>query len=345
VAVEFLLVDADTHAPLWHADLSFGHLIEILEAIPIDDLPSCAGMPATYPERKAIPFFVAGPRPTDDLSDGAAMPVKGVGIVTPDGNSPRHVLSILRELRSRLADTLWDQGLRPVPLAYHPQARASAGSATRSEDPRSEEMLTYGTRVRVGLPAAVQARFDLDDLQGKVCHYGPGLSVFSLAAPFCGDGVWHTGEGIGKSCHIGRRALDPAPLAIGADRAANLEYGALDSGCRDADVHAYLLLWLALLLDDTLAGRGSPDSYRRDLDRAAKLGFDDPAARARAGILLEAAPAALQRRGLPAEPLETLGERLRHRRSPADDYLDWYARAGALAPVLEKLAVRPRVRI
>lgn len=346
---EFLLVDADNLAPLWHGDLRFDELNALLETIPYDDLPSCAALPVRPPNRKAMPFFVGGHLHSNDETQETDVVAKGVGIRTPAGSSPRHTLSVLRELRSRLADTLWGIGLRPVPLSHHPTARSAALTqpleAHGAAPPDVEAMYCYALQLRIGLPAGLRDRLDLTDLHGKVRHYGPGLTAYSLAAPFCDDGVWDTADGAGKSRHISRHAQLAPALACRTDDGADLVFGALDASCRDTDIHAYMLLWLALLIDDMLVSRGTEQTYRRDMARTARLGFDDPATRARAGVLLDAAPAVLERWGFSATPLGPLAERLERRRCLADDYVDWYRADGTLNPVIEKLAVRARVRV
>lgn len=349
VGMEFLLVDADTLAPLWHQDLRFDQLNGLLESIPFDDMPSCSKMPLRPPHRKAMPFLVSGHASHDAETGNVDVMTKGVEIRTPASSSPRHTLSILRELRSRLADALWGIGLRPVSLSYHPNAPSPASEMGADRQPdvegAMEALSYYGLQVRIGLPPGLQARLDIDDLHGKVRHYAPGLAAFSLAAPFCDSGVWDTGEGTGKSRHIARRARFSPSLTYEADDAANLVFGGLDASCRDADIHAYLLLWLALVLDDTLASRGTIESYRRDMGRMARLGFDDPATRARASVLLESAPQVLERWGIQTTPLAPMRERLERRRTLADDFVDWYRAAGTMKPVIEKLAVRARVRV
>jgi hypothetical protein len=89
--------------------------------------------------------------------------------------------------------------------------------------------------------------------------------------------------------------------------------------------HGYFLLWLAILLDEGLAGRASNQSRIYDLGAVARLGIDAEVVRPRASEVLERAPDVLSRHGFVVEPLEVFQQRLQTGRLPADDLIDLYS--------------------
>ena len=76
---EFLLVEMDTFRPLWHPDLRFGTLNELLEQIPADDF-QCERFKVEPPHRKSGPYVVEGYHLPDPEMNPIDLLPKGVEI-------------------------------------------------------------------------------------------------------------------------------------------------------------------------------------------------------------------------------------------------------------------------
>jgi hypothetical protein len=106
---------------------------------------------------------------------------------------------------------------------------------------------------------------------------------------------------------------------------------------RLGDFHAYLLLWLTLLLDGELTGRAGNQSRVYDLGAVACRGLHVRHVRERAAEVLEAARRTLPAWGFDPAALEAFARRVATRRVPADDILADWKRDRSLPAVLRRL--------
>src|SRR5690349_16448243 len=102
---EFLLIDADSFRPLWHPQLRFDQLNELLGSIPADDFDH-EGLDVRAPHTKATPFVVEGYQvPDRNLKPTDLLP-KGVEIRTPVCDSIAECLAALNTLHERMQKAL-----------------------------------------------------------------------------------------------------------------------------------------------------------------------------------------------------------------------------------------------
>jgi hypothetical protein len=106
---------------------------------------------------------------------------------------------------------------------------------------------------------------------------------------------------------------------------------------RLGDFHAYILLWLELLLDKDLRGRASDQSRVYDLGAAARDGLQAETIQERATEVLDRAPRILSKWGFDPQPLEPFRRRLETGRLPADDLIDLFEQERSIAAVLRHL--------
>jgi hypothetical protein len=107
---------------------------------------------------------------------------------------------------------------------------------------------------------------------------------------------------------------------------------------RLGDFHAYLLLWLALLLDDGLTGRASDQARVYDLGAVACEGLALDRVRFRAAEVLDRAMRVLPGWGFDPAPLAPFARRVATRRVPADEILALYEREQSVEGALRHLA-------
>src|SRR5262249_44781829 len=149
---EFLLVDAKTFRPLWHPDLEFAALNEVLEQIPADEF-QCENFKVEPPHRKSGPYIVEGYHLPDPEMNPIDLLPKGVEIRTPIRPSIDGCLDALKALHGRLQRALADVGTQAVALSFHPTEIEFTGPQNKRRYDfwqwAMEAMLTYGPDVNV----------------------------------------------------------------------------------------------------------------------------------------------------------------------------------------------------
>jgi Glutamate-cysteine ligase family 2(GCS2) len=338
---EYLVVEAGTYRPLRQRELDFATLNAALEAIGTDDLPAADGLALTAPHRKRMPFYVEGYHLPDPEAETPVLLPKGIEVRTPACASPEGAVTLLGELIARLQGSLAGLGLRAVACAHHPiEARFRGPRGRRSLDRwrwAQQAMLTYGPDVNVSLPGRLAGRLDLDDLHAKVNAYAPALVAPSLAAPLSRGRPWRVDGRVGKSIRTHRRSPFGPALRAHDDPHGRLEFKGFDMSHRLADLHGFLLLWLAFLLDDGLGERATDSSRISDLGAVARDGLTIARVRRRAAEVLDRAPRVLAARGFDPSPLDPFAARLIAGRLPADEILDLFEREGTVPGVLRHL--------
>jgi carboxylate-amine ligase len=339
---EFLLVDAETFLPLWHRDLTFRELNDVLESIPLDGLPALDGLELEAPHRKLMPFVVEGYHIPDPQFRPIDILPKGVEIRTPISPSVESCLESMRVLYGRMQEALAGRGYRAVTLSYHPTEDHFEGPQNKRRHDywqwAMQVMLTYGPDINVSLPPDLTARLDIEDLSAKVNHYAPALTALSLASPLHKGGLWEIRGRVGKSVRTYRRSVIAPAIEVHLEEAGRLEFKTFDMPFRLEDFGCYLLTWLALVLDDGLQGRASNQTRVYDLGAVARFGLEAEAVRERAAAVLDRAPGVLSSWGFDPAPLETFRRRLETNRLPADDIIELYRRHRSLPAVLRHLA-------
>lgn len=338
VEAEYMLADAETFRPLWHRDVTFAELNEILETIPFDDLPPLDGLELEPPHHKLMPFVVEGYHvPAPDLSPIDVLP-KGIEIRTPVCSSIDECVGCLTTLHERLDRVLRKRNLTLVSLSHHPTEHHFEGPQNKRRYDywqwAMEVMVTYAPDINVSLPRALNDQLDVADLHAKVNYYGPAMTALSLASPLYRGGLWTIRGQIGKSIRTYRRSVIAPAVELHPHENGRLEFKLFEATNREADYRAYFLLWLALLLDETLEGRASAQSRVYDLGAVARLGLQADAVQSRATRMLRRAPDVVARHGFDPQPLETLTERLETNRLPCDDIVDQFEKTTSVADVL-----------
>lgn len=337
IEAEYLLAEAGTYRPLPHRELDFEALNAALEATPTADLPTVDGLKLEPPHRQRMPFYVEGYHVPDPSDPSPTLLPKGVEVRTPVCGTPEEAVALLTELVGRLQRSLDGIGLRAVALSHHPTEDRFDGPRGRRTFERwrwaREAMLTCGPDVNVSLPG----RLVPDDLDAKVNAYAPSLALLSLASPLRSGGPWRVDGRVGKSARTHRRSEAGRALRRHDDQPGRLEFKSFEMSQRPADLHGYLLLWLALLLDDGLGDRATDRERIDDLRAVAVDGLAVVRVRDRAAEVLDHAPSVLAARDFDPAPLEPLADRLATGRLPADEILDLYRREGTIAGVLRHL--------
>ncbi|TQF30976.1 glutamate-cysteine ligase family protein [Bradyrhizobium sp. UNPA324] len=337
---EFLLVDAASCRPLWHPELRFEELNLILEGIDVCDFDH-EGLDLIPLHRKRMPFVVEGYQlPGPDLKPTALLP-KGVEIRTPICNSIEACVDAFATLHGRMQRSLSERGYRAATLSFHPIEDHFEGPQNKRRYDHwqwaMEAMTTYGPDINVSVPSDVAERLDLHELHGKVNYYAPALTALTVASPLYRGDLWRIRGGVGKSVRTYHRSTIAPAISIHPKEHLRLEFKPLEMTPYRVDYHGYFLLWLALILDESLLGRATEQTRIYDMGQVARFGLRAEGARERAHEVLSKAPNALGAWDFDCQALDHFHVRLETGRVPADDIIDRYEREQSIPSVLRDL--------
>ena len=323
IEAEYMLADAETFRPLWHQDVTFSELNELLEAVPFDDLPPLDGLELEPPHHKMMPFVVEGYHvPAPDLSPINILP-KGIEIRTPVCSTIAECLHCLSTLHERLDRVLRERGMTLVSLSHHPTEHHFEGPQNKRRYDywqwAMEVMTTYGPDINVSLPLALSRRLDVGDLHRKVNYYGPAIAALSMASPVYRGKLWRIRGSVGKSIRTHRRSVIAPAIELHPKESGRIEFKLFEATNSLADYHAYFLLWLTLLLDEGLPDRARDQTRIYDLGAVARWGLDAEAVRDRIDTVLGRSTDVLDRHGFDPGPLAEMRKRLETNRLPADE--------------------------
>lgn len=322
---EYLLVDRATYQPLWHHDLSFRKLNALLEAIPYEGVLgglSLEGLELDPPHRRIMPWYVEGYGvPGRAMAPWVDLLPKGLEIRTPVCSSLARCLEVYEVLHEALQRALGNEGYRAVPLAHHPLAWEFDGPQNH---PRvdwwrwgMQAMTTYGPDLNVSLPADHSDGLDWERLQRRVNFYAPAIVAFSLAAPVARGKLWQVEGETGLSARTYRRSLHAPAVAYHPKEQGRLEFKAFDMPADRRDFEWMFLLWLWLVLDDETPARADDAQRVKDLQAAARVGWEAPGLVERAEEALDRAAGVLANIDQDPAPLAALRGRLDRRATPA----------------------------
>tara|TARA_R110002072_G_scaffold161403_1_gene312920 strand:- start:25313 stop:26464 length:1152 start_codon:yes stop_codon:yes gene_type:complete len=338
IEAEYLLADKTTFRPLWHSDVMFAELHELMESLAFDDLPTLDGLELEPPHRKLMPYVVEGYHvPDPDFSPIDILP-KGVEIRTPVCSSIGECLNCLKTLHDRLEAALIRHGYTLVSLSHHPTEYHFEGPQNKRRYDywqwAMEVMTTCGPDINVSLPRELNDRIDISDLHRKVNYYSPALAALSLASPIYRGGLWSMRGAVGKSIRTYRRSVIAPAIELHPQENGRMEFKLFEATNQLVDYHAFFLLWLTLLLDDELDGRAHNQTRIYDLGAIARFGLEAETVRERARAVLTRSPAVLEKHGFDIGPLSVMQRRLEIGRLPADDIIDCFRATGSLEHVL-----------
>jgi hypothetical protein len=338
---EFLLVD-ENFKPLWHQDLSFEKLNELLEGIPFEDIKGRFDLfHLEAPAKKLMPFVVEGYHlPDKDFNMVDVLP-KGLEIRTPVYNSIEETLDSYKKLFSRMQNALEKVNLKAVSLSHHPKEWHFEGPCNKRRYDywiwAMEVMTTYGPDINVSIPASLLKDFDKADFELKVNYYAPAFTAVSAGSPFFKGDLWKTREGFGKSYRTHKRSIIAPPIEFHGDEENRFEFKVFDMTPYSRDFHAYFLLFLILVLDKDLKGRSDKATRIYEMGEVARLGLDATSMKERLKEVLDGRNV-LAPYGFDLIPLKWLENRIENNWTLADEIISLHQRKGSIKECLEFLS-------
>jgi carboxylate-amine ligase len=323
---EYLLAEASLFRPLWHDDLTFGHLNALLESISFEALVeglSLDGLELDPPHRKLMPYYVEGYALADpDLTTYVDVLPKGIEIRTPVCPDLETCLRVYENLYQGLQQALGEAGYRAVALGHHPTAGDFRGPQNHKRHDWWQWALrvtnTYGPDLNLSVPETQKSRFDWEGLQHRANYYGPALVAFGLNAPVRHGVLWQPGGRQGLSVRTYRRSPFAPMLAYHPKEGGRVEFKSLDMPTDRRDFHPFFLLWLWLMADTDAPEQADDQDRIYDLGALARVGWVAEGIVARAEVALDRAERVVTALGLDPSSLGQLRRRLEQRWVPAD---------------------------
>ncbi|MGZ3774435.1 MAG: hypothetical protein ACXVCY_11270 [Pseudobdellovibrionaceae bacterium] len=336
--LEYLLINKQSGKPLWYQDVTFKELNECFEGISLEGIPSLTGLELEPPHKVNMPYIVEGYHVPDENFNMIDILPKGVEIRTPVVKDIESCLSVSKILFDRLQNALGRLNYSASALSHHPLYSEFSGQQNKRRHDfwqwAMEVMTTYGPDINVSLPQDLTAALDLKDLEAKVNYYAPAMAAFSVASPFLNNDLWQIRNSYGKSFRTYKRSYIAPPIEIHPDEGFRLEFKVFEMSPRLEDYRNYFLMFLTLLLDESLKGRASKQTRIYDLGAVAQFGFHAPQVSERAAELLQSAFKTLPQWGFAPESLNEFVNRFERKETPADQIIKRYLETGSLSEIL-----------
>jgi len=327
---EYCLAQAKSFKPLWYKDITFKQIDDLFTQIPFDDLPSLQGLCPEPPHKKLMPFIVEGyglPNKDNEIVD--ALP-KGIEIRTPVCDSIDETISVFETLYSRIKASLLTINVTPVSLSHHPTETKFSGPQNKRRYDfwlwAMEVMTTYGPDINVSFPKEITEKLfsNIEDLEAKVNYYAPAIALPTLNSPFYNGKPWiHKGHQ-GQSYRTFKRSIVAPAIELHSDENFRIEFKVCEMSPSSADFYAYFLLVLSLFLDEELTGRASKQERIYELGQISFLGFKEEDTSLKLKELLKSSEKILSKHNFNMDFLSIIEDRLKKKRTPADDLIQFY---------------------
>jgi carboxylate-amine ligase len=322
---EYLLVETDSFRPLWHPDLRFQRLNQMLEGIDfaplLDGLP-LDGLELDPPHRKLMPYYVEGYGvPDTGLTSYVDILPKGIEVRTPVCPDLETCLLVYENLYQGLQQALANEGLRALGIGHHPLAWDFWAPQNHKRHDWWQWALrvitTYGPDMNLSVPDEFKPAFDWEDLQRRANYYGPALVAFSLNSPIKQGCLWRPRGVPGFSLRSHRRSPFGPMLAYHPKEGGRVEFKSFDMPGDRRDFRLFFLLWLWLTHDTKAPGRAEDQDRVYDLGALARFGWEADEITARAEEALDRASPVLSSLDVDPSPLQMLRLRMNQRWMPA----------------------------
>lgn len=345
IETEHLLLDSKTHRPLFHQDLVFERLLQLVDAIPVSDF-STNGFNIKPLHRVANPFLIEGYYLTDQNMKPLTLLPKGIEIRTPIASTIGTTISWLREITERLRTHIASEGWCLATLSHHPiEFNFHAAPNYRRHDYWQwalTAMTTYGPDMNISVPDAMQDDIDRETLGQKINYYLPSVVALSFNSPLVNGSLWQAEGKNGKSFRTFKRSLWAPLYYIHTEPSLRFEFKGFEMANDMNDYQAYFLCGLSMLLDNTLTGRETDEVRLKRLQNLAIHGIESDDDKERAAAVLASAEKIAYWFDFDASSLKTLWNRLERGCRPADCVIETFEKTRSVEETMETLVVPPR---
>jgi hypothetical protein len=344
IETEHCLLDTKTFAPLFHEDLTFEQLLELVDSIPVSDF-STDGFNIKPLHKKANPYLIEGYYLTDEDMKPKTLLPKGIEIRTPIASTLGTTILNLEEITERLRLQLAKVGMTIATISHHPtKCDFSAPPNYRRHDYWQwalTAMTTYGPDMNISVPESLQDEIDRESLGEKINYYIPSVVALSFNSPLYNGGLWAEEGVIGKSVRTYKRSIWAPLYYIHSEPQLRFEFKGFEMAQNMEDYKAFFLCGLSMLLDNTLIGRASDSERRGNLRELSIHGLVSPIDKERAAQVLSSAEKLAYLFDLDGSSLRQLWSRLETNSTPADKIIKTFQKTKLINETMKSLAVAP----
>lgn len=340
IETEFLMVNKDTFTPLWHKDLDFESLAEMLNSINTDDF-SERGFNIKPLHSKPTPYLVEGYYLTDaDMNPVSLLP-KGIEIRTPMTNTIGEQIVALQKLFDRLRERALVDGYDLVSISHHPtESKFNAAPNYKRHDYWQWALTaatTFGPDINISVPDDLGKKVDIPRLAARINYYMPSVVALTLASPLTNGGLWKWRDRIGKSIRTYRRSIWAPLFYVHEKPSLRFEFKGFEMSRCLEDYNVFFLLSMALLLDDELNEQAPDEERIYDLGNVAIFGLESQFTRDTAARVLESAEKIAERFGFSRDGLDEFYTRLKTQRLPSDDIIEIFEKEKTIEATMSRL--------
>jgi hypothetical protein len=345
IETEHLLIDSKTHKPLFHKELCFERLLELVDAIPVADF-STDGFNVKPLHKVANPYLIEGYYLTDANMKPHKLLPKGIEVRTPIASTIEETISQLSEATELLRKQLLTAGYSLATISHHPtESNFQAAPNYRRHDYWQwalTAMTTYGPDINISLPHSMLDEIDRESLGQKINYYLPSVVALSFNSPLVGGALWKAQGSTGRSFRTFKRSLWAPLYYVHTEPSLRFEFKGFEMASDINDYAAFFLCGLSMLLDNTLTGRESDDIRIKRLQNLAMHGIESSDDRERAAAILESAEKIACWFDFDGKSLKALWDRLASDRCPSDRIIETFEKCASIEETLKSLIVQPR---
>jgi len=334
IETEYLLVHKKDNTPLSYKELTFDALHDIIDTIPLDGIPNIESLDLEDFHRSVSPYVIEGYAMWEEAASPSKIVgflPKGIEIRTPAAANLDESLNLLENLFIRLQSKLAEHDLMAVSISHHPKDHSFKGPRGNRIDTwmsAQNAMTSFGPDINISLPEDHFKRIASSDYEEKFNYYAAPMISWALSSPFKNNTLWKIRDQIGRSYRTFKRSIDAPAIKKHLGRNPRFEFKAYEMSNDLQDFKNYILLFMTVLLDDTLLGRATRAERIYELGEVAVKGLSDEWFRSKLSELLESAENTLPKYGFCTNSLKAVSTRLSTRKTPADEMVESYLNRG-----------------
>ncbi|MFM8315252.1 MAG: glutamate-cysteine ligase family protein [Deltaproteobacteria bacterium] len=317
---EYMLVDAETYAPLWHRELNFHELDHIFANVPNLDI-SKKGLKSQPPHSIPGHYLVEGYHCFNERGKALSILPKGIEIRTSICETIDQTVSQFNSLYKRLSLPLLQKGYRLCSVSFHPRESEFFGEQNHRNLFQwcwaQRAMCTYGPDFNIQIPQSILTPSFWKNIREKVNHYAPALAAASFCSPFFHGKLWTHLNFPALSARTFQRCKYAPLFEYHIEENGRFECNIFEMPTSLAEIKVYFLLWLTLLIDTQLKGRSTDSTSKNELCEVAIFGLSTKDFSKRGLAVIDAAFGQLPRYGIDPSPLLNFRKRFEQRWCPS----------------------------
>ncbi len=340
-----LMVTDDNYTPLFGDTLPFDRLQDILNSVPVNDIPYVV---EKYKGSGVRPYYIEGYDAGYEGEKVRSVFVKGIEIRTPISFTINDSVQSFATYYDKMQTAIEGEKLHLTCFGNHPFQPAFKGERGRRSviEWTSAEVATttHGLVVNISLPDALEAKLDRQKLDIRFSYAAPTMVLFAGNTPFRNGELWKPDGRQAYSDRSYRRSFVRNTVYY-RDEHHNRKEVTLFDMTNDLNMYrAFAALSLGIILSDEEVPV-IPDRFSKEnIRRVTKHGYDaqlmnrhfeEAAAETVAHRVLDLVSTALKQHGFDTAMVNPLWKQVEEKEMPAHRTIQAYNEGGSIQSVLK----------